>query len=203
MLFIVTSCLLLVKVWGGFSFGSRRSSPGSTWRSPSHSTGRKGASCPLSPWRCLPADREFKDIERLRVVEEADDLDLLHQILFCRQLLEDTVLRSHPESRRPGQKPPSLPVLDPGDLHYDLSLPVHEFVEVVFVGLGLSYFIQATLGTDHRAAQLHRSSDLPAERTSASRHEPLRARGDASQQQDQSHSGFEGFAHRRHKIILD
>src|SRR5215475_12916767 len=131
MLFIVTSCLLSVKVWGGFSFCSRRSSPGSPWRSPSRSTGRKSASCPLSPWRCLPADREFKDIERLGVVEEAEDLDLLQQILFCRQLLEDTVLRSHPESRRPSQQPPSLPVIDPGDLHYDLSLPVRELVEIV------------------------------------------------------------------------
>ena len=39
------------------------------------------------------------------------------------------VLRSHPESRRPGQPPPSLPVIDPGDLHHHLSLPVREFVE--------------------------------------------------------------------------
>src|SRR5713101_373700 len=95
----------------------------------------EGRSFALLPSRrALPVDSNGKDIQGARVIEEAGDLDLLHQVLFSSQLLKDTVLRSYPEWRGRVEGAPSG-IIDLVHFHYQLSLPVQELEESVLIRL--------------------------------------------------------------------
>src|SRR5439155_23778527 len=127
------------------------------------------ASCP----RALPTDCDFKDIQGSRGAEQAGNLNILEQVLFGGQLLKEAVLRPYLKLCGPAEVAPRGGVIDRTHIHHYLSLLVRELVERLFVGLRLARFIEATPPTNYAAFDMQQS---------ASRHLPVHACSEASQQ---------------------